>query len=116
MQMVRLVELEEDLSGRKEIVVDQSTGRRLEELCSQMTNTCGLIEAILQLAVEDESKKREAHIKAALSLSARGTKAIKMFLCEWGVLVEESKTRENSGQSAKDSAIGSQTSLRSPTS
>src|SRR6266852_9142853 len=95
-----------DLSAPKEIVVDQSTARRLEELCSQMTDTCGLVEAILQLAVEDGSKKREANIKTALDLSARGTKAIKMFLSEWSVLVEESKSRENSGRSAKDSTIG----------
>jgi len=86
-----------------EIVVDQCAARRLEELCSQMTDTYGLIEATLQLAVKDVSNKREAYIKAALNLSARGTRAIKMFLCEWCVLVEESKSRENSGRSSKDS-------------
>jgi len=43
----------------REIVVDQSAARRLEELCSQMTDTCGLIEGILQLGVKDKSKKRE---------------------------------------------------------
>jgi len=90
----------------REIVVDQSTARRLEELCSEMTDTCGLIEAILQLAVEDKSEKRAAYIKTALALSARGTRSIKMFLSEWGVLVEESKSRENSGRSARDSTIG----------
>ena len=88
-----------------EIAVDQSTGRRLEELCSQMTDTCGLIEAILQLAVEDESKKREAHIKTALSLSARGTKAIKMFLSEWRVLVEESKRERTHAIGEPDFAL-----------
>src|SRR6266702_530929 len=41
----------------REIVVDQNTARRLEELCSEMTDTCGLIEATLQLAVEDKSEK-----------------------------------------------------------
>ncbi len=39
-----------------EIVVDQGTGRRLEELCSQMTDTCGLVEATLQLAIEEKSE------------------------------------------------------------
>src|SRR5712691_4336022 len=58
----------------REIVVDQSTARRLEELCSEMTDTCGLIEAILQLAVEDKSEKRAAYIKTALALSARGAR------------------------------------------
>ncbi len=29
-----------------------------------------------------------------------------MFLSEWSVLAEESKSRENSGRSAKDSKIG----------
>ncbi len=84
-------ELEENLSAPKDIVVDQSTARRLEELCSEMTDTCGHIEATLQLAVEDQSEKRAAYIRTALNLSARGTKAIKMFLSEWRVLVEESK-------------------------
>src|SRR6266704_1474287 len=84
-------ELEENLSAPKDIVVDQSTARRLEELCSEMTDTCGHIEATLQLAVEDQSEKRAAYIRTALNLSARGTKAIKMFLSEWSVLVEESK-------------------------
>jgi hypothetical protein len=82
------------LSAPREIVVDQNTARRLEELCCQMTDTCGLIEAILQLAVEDESKRRDGYMKTALNLSARGTKAIKMFLSEWSVLVEESKRGE----------------------
>ena len=77
-----------------EIVVDQSTARRLEELCSEMTDTCGLIEVTLQLAIEHESKKRDGFIKTALDLSARGRIALKMFLSEWSVLVEESK-REN---------------------
>jgi len=63
-----------------EIVVDQSTGRRLEELCSQMTDTCGLVEATLQLAIEEKSEKRVAYMRTALNLSARGTKAVKMFL------------------------------------
>ena len=90
----------------REIVVDQSTARRLEELCSEMTDTCGLIEAILQLAVEGKSEKQAAYLRTALDLSARGTRSIKMFLSEWGVLVEESKSRENSGRSAKDSTIG----------
>jgi hypothetical protein len=93
----------EDLCALNEIVVDQSTARRLEELCSQMTDTCGLIEATLQLAFKDASDKREAYMKSALYLAARGTKAIKMFLSEWGALVEESQSRKNSGRSAKDS-------------
>src|SRR5260370_29271138 len=90
--------LEADLSAPKEIVVDQSTGRRLEELCSQMTNTCGMIEATLQLAIEVKSEKRIAYIRTALNLSARGTQSIKTFLSEWRVLVKESKSRENSGE------------------
>jgi hypothetical protein len=92
-------DLKADLSAPKDIVVDQSTGKRLEELCSQMTDTCGLIEATLQLAVEAVSNKREAYIKTALSLSARGTRSIKIFLSEWNVLVEESKSQQNSGRS-----------------
>jgi len=97
-------ELEEALSVPKEIVVDQNTARRLDELCHEMTDTCGQIEAILQLAFENQSEKRAAYIKTALNLSARGTKSIKMFLSEWGVLVEESK-RDNPGRSANDSTI-----------
>ena len=72
----------------REIVVDQNTARRLEELCSEMTDTCGLIEATLQLAVEDKSEKRAAYIKTALDFSARATEAIKLFLVEWSVLTE----------------------------
>ena len=86
-----LTDLEKALSAPKEIVADQATARRLDELCSVMTDTCGQIEATLQLAVEDQSEKRAAYIRTALKLSARGTKAIKMFLSEWRVLVEESK-------------------------
>jgi len=92
-----------DLFAPKEIFVDQNTARRLDQLCSEMTDACGLIEAILQLAFADKSK-RVAYIKTALNLSARGTRAIKMFLSEWSVVVEESKSRENS-RSAKDSTI-----------
>ncbi|SRR5260370_260522 len=99
-------DLEKTLSAPKEIVVNQSTARRLDELCCEMTDTCGHIEAILQLAVENESEMR-AYIRTALNLSARGRKSIKMFLSEWSVLVEESK-RENPGRSAKDSPIGEQ--------
>src|SRR6266850_516589 len=101
----------EGLSAPREIVVDQSTGRRLEELCSQMTDTCGQVECTLQLAIEDESEKRVAYLRTALKLSARGRKAIKMFLSEWGVLVQESKIRENSGRSARDSELVVLTSI-----
>lgn len=87
-----------------DLVVDKSTVGRLEELCSTMTDTCGLIEATLQLAVEDKGEKRTTYIKTALSLSARGTRAIKMFLSEWNVLFEDSKSRDSCGRSAKDSS------------
>jgi hypothetical protein len=101
----RAQELENALSPPKEIVADQATARRLDELCSVMIDTCGQIEATLQLAVENQNEKRAAYIRIALNLSARGTKAIKMFLSEWRVLVDESKARENSGLSAKDSEL-----------
>jgi len=87
----RAHDLEKALSAPKEIVADQATARRLDELCCVMTDTCGQIEATLQLAAEDQNEKRAAYIGIALNLSARGTKAIKMFLSEWRVLVEESK-------------------------
>jgi hypothetical protein len=99
----RAHDLEKALSAPKEIVADQATARRLDELCCVMTDTCGQIEAVLQLAIGEKSEKQPAYIRTALNLSARGTKAIKMFLSEWGVLVEESKSRKNSGRSAKDS-------------
>ena len=89
-----LKDLEVDLSAPKEVVVDQNTARRLSELCSQMTDTCGQIEATLQLAIENQSEKRVTYIKTALHLSARGRKSLKMFLSEWGVLVEELKRKE----------------------
>ncbi len=85
-----------------DIVVDKSTVGRLEELCSTITDTCGLIEATLQLAAEGESEKRAAYIRAALQLSVRGTRSIKLFLSEWSVLVEDSESRANHGLSAKD--------------
>jgi len=85
-----------DVYADNQIVIDQSTARRLEELCSTMTDTCGLVEATLQLAVADESEKRVAHLRTALALAGRGTKSIKIFLSEWSVLVEESKRRQNS--------------------
>ena len=94
-----------DLYGLNEITVDQRTAGRLEELCSTITDTYGLVEVILQLAIKDESQRRVAYMRTALDLSARGTKSIKMFLSEWSVLVEESKRRENSGRSARDSAM-----------
>ncbi len=83
-----------DLFAPKEIFVDQNTARRLDQLCSEMTDACGFA----------DKSKRVAYIKTALNLSARGTRAIKMFLSEWSVVVEESKSRENS-RSAKDSTI-----------
>jgi len=94
-----------DPSAPKEIVVDQGTAARFEELCSTMTDTCGLIEATLQLAIEGKGIKRLVFINTALNLSARGTRAIKMFLSEWSVLVEDSKSREKSGRSARDSEL-----------
>ncbi len=100
-----LTDLEKALSAPKEIVADQATARRLDELCSVMTDTCGQIEATLQLAVEDQSEKRAAYIRTALNLSARGTKAIKMFLSEWRVLVEESKRERTHAIGEPDLAL-----------
>ena len=100
-----LKDLEEALSPPKDIVADQATARRLDELCSVMTDTCGQIEATLQLAVEDQSEKRAAYIRIALNLSARGTKAIKMFLSEWRVLVEEAKRERTHAVGEPDFAL-----------
>lgn len=83
-----------DLSAPNEIVVQQTTARRLDELCHEITDTCGQIEAILQLAAENQRGKRATYIKAALKLADRGRRSVKLFLSEWGVLIEESK-REN---------------------
>lgn len=75
----------------KGFFVEQSTGRRLQELCREMINSCGMIKPILQLALEAENEgKRTAFIKTALDASARGTKSLKLFLSEWGVLIGES--------------------------
>ena len=100
-----LKDLEKALSPPKEIVTDQATARRLDELCCEMTDTCGLIEATLQLAVEDQSEKRAAYIEIALNLSARGTKAIKLFLSEWRVLVQESKRERTHAIGEPDFAV-----------
>ncbi len=100
-----LKDLEEALSPPNEIVADQATARRLDELCSVMTDTCGQIEATLQLAAEDQNEKRAACIRIALNLSARGTKAIKMFLSEWRVLVEESKRERTHAIGEPDFAL-----------
>jgi len=70
-----------------------------------MTDTCGQIEATLQLAAEDQNEKRAAYIGIALNLSARGTKAIKMFLSEWRVLVEESKRERTHAIGEPDFAL-----------
>jgi len=101
----RAEDLEKALSPPKEIVADQATARRLDELCSVMTDTCGQIEATLQLAAEDQSEKRAAYIRIALNLSTRGTKAIKMFLSEWRVLVEESKRERTHAIGEPDFAL-----------
>jgi hypothetical protein len=61
----RAQELENALSPPKEIVADQATARRLDELCSVMIDTCGQIEATLQLAVENQNEKRAAYIRIA---------------------------------------------------
>jgi len=86
--------LEDFLARLGEIVIDRGTAARIEELFSTVTDTCGLIETILELAVQDR-RKQEAYVRTALDLSGRGTRCIKMFLNEWKVLVEESKRREN---------------------
>src|SRR5437667_10021555 len=87
-----------DPSAPKEIVVAQGTAARLEELCSTMTATCGLIEATLQLAIEAKGIRRLVFINTALNLSARGPRPIKMFLTDWSALVECSKSREKSAR------------------
>ena len=82
----RLVEF---LARPKGICIDENTHRRLEELCSQMASVYGLAETMLQLALTKEEKERAAYIKTALDICAGATKAIKLFLVEWSVLVEE---------------------------
>jgi hypothetical protein len=81
--------LEEFLAKPKGICIDENTHRRLEELCSQMASVYGLVESVLQLALTKEGMERAAYIKTALDMSARATKAIKLFLGEWSVLVGE---------------------------
>ncbi len=81
--------LEEFLAKSKGICIDENTHRRLEELCSKMASVYGLVECVLQLALAKEGEERTAYIKTALDFSARATEAIKLFLVEWSVLVEE---------------------------
>jgi len=87
--------LEHEVPIPEEYTVDQNTWKRLDELCREMTNTCGLVESILRLALQKEGDKRTAYIKSALDLSTRAIRAIKMFLSEWAVLVEESKRQRS---------------------
>ena len=44
--------------------VDKSTRRRLEELCRELTNSCGMIECTLQLSLESKGEKQigRAHV------------------------------------------------------
>ncbi len=85
--------LEEFFAKPKGIYIDEATHRRLDELCRQMASVYGLVESVLQLALIKEGKQREACIKTALDFSARATEAIKLFLVEWSVLVEEANRR-----------------------
>ena len=81
--------LEEFLGKQNGIYVDENTHRHLEDLCHQMASVYGLVETVLQLALTKEEKERAAYIKTALDICAGATKAIKLFLVEWSVLVEE---------------------------
>jgi len=65
-----------------------------------------LVEAILQLAIERKVMKASSLYENRYEPLCSGTKAVKMFLSEWRVLVEESKSRRNSGRSARDSTMG----------
>jgi len=71
------------------VFVDPGAGRRLEELCRAMTESCGLITATLELALENE-KKRTTYINTALDLSFEAIRSVKMFLSEWNVLTDGS--------------------------
>ena len=81
--------LEEFLGKQNGIYVDENTHRHLEDLCHQMASVYGLVESVLQLALTKEEEERTAYIKTALDICAGATKAIKLFLVEWGVLVEQ---------------------------
>jgi hypothetical protein len=83
----------------KGFFVDQGTGERLAELCCEMTDSCGLITAILQLALEKENENRTTFINTALDLSSRAIRSLKMFLSEWHVLTEASEA-ENARRAA----------------
>ncbi len=75
----------------KGFFVDEGTGKRLEELCREMTNSCGQIGAILQLELEIGGEKRTKFMQTALDLSSDAIRSVKMFLSEWNVLMAESK-------------------------
>ncbi len=79
----------EEFSKPKGICIDEHSHRRLEDLSSQMASVYGLTECTLQLALTKQGEERTALIKTALDISSRATRAIKLFLCEWNVLLEE---------------------------
>ena len=81
--------LEEFLKPPNEICIDENTHRRLEELCSQMAGVYGVVESVLQLALSKHGEAQIAFIETALGISSRATRAIKLFLCEWNVLLDE---------------------------
>ena len=81
---------DEPQNNRNAVFVDPGTRRRLEELCRAMTDSCGLITATLELALENENK-RTTFINTALNLSSEAIRSLKMFLSEWHVLTEESE-------------------------
>lgn len=79
----------DEFEKSKGICIDENTHRRLEELSSQMAGVYGVVESVLQLALSNHGEARTALIETALRISSRATRAIKQFLCEWNVLLEE---------------------------
>lgn len=72
----------------RSIQIEESTLRELRELCHQMSNSNGLVTAQLTVGLR---KNRDAHIQvmeSALSLSIKGTAALRELMLLLGTLEE----------------------------
>jgi len=63
--------------------VDEATWQQLEKLCEQMTNTNGLVMAVLEMALTKQSHERTEYFLCAKKLATRGAATLKRFLWLW---------------------------------
>ena len=79
---------------RRSARIDRETLAELTILVDRIVNTLGTIAIVLELAKSKSVEEKKRHLRAVVDLAFRGSQALKAFLRQWALVLEDEEEEE----------------------